>query len=115
VVTSSNDLTTGSSPGLQQGTTDLPPQLPSEFRLQKQTYDHVLKEHERRRNAFARVCFYILENPVRAKLVESAQDWPFSGAIVPGYPSLQPFDEEFWPIFWKVYVAERDSEAPSAQ
>ena len=93
--------------------TDSRPQLPSEFRLQKQTHDHVLKEDERRRNAFARVCFYVLENPVRANLVERAQDWPFSGALVPGYPSLQPFEEEFWPTFWKVYVTKRDSEAPS--
>ena len=34
-------------------------------------------------------------------LVERAWDWPFSGAVFAGYPSLWPFDEDYWPLFWK--------------
>lgn len=78
------------------------------LRLQHQAHDHVLREEERKRNAFAKTCFYVLENPVRKKLVERAWDWPFSGAVLPGYPSLWPFDEDFWPLFWKLYESERE-------
>src|SRR5437667_9837852 len=35
-------------------------------KFQPQAYDHVLREEERKRNAFAQVCFYDLANPVRA-------------------------------------------------
>ena len=79
-------------------------------KFQHQAHDHVLREDERKRGAFARVCFYVLENPVRAKLAAKAGDWPFNGAIVPGYPALHPTAEEFWETFWKLYVAERESE-----
>ena len=53
-------------------------------RLQHQPHDHVLREEERRRDAFAKTCFYTLANPVRKSLVPQEQDWPFSGAVVPG-------------------------------
>jgi hypothetical protein len=33
-------------------------------------------------------CAYILANPVRAQLVKNETDWPYSGAIVPGYNDL---------------------------
>jgi len=79
-------------------------------KFQHQAHDHVLREDERKRGAFARVCFYVLENSVRAKLAAKAGDWPFSGAIVPGYPTLHPTAEDFWKTFWKLYVAERESE-----
>jgi len=83
--------------------------------FQHQAYDHILREDERKRGAFARVCFYVLANPGRAKLVAEGGDWPFSGVVVPGYPTLHPMQEDFWEKFWKLYVAERESEssAPS--
>ena len=84
---------------------------PHEF--QHQAHDHVLHEDERKRGAFARVCFYVLENPARASLAAKAGDWPFSGAIVPGYPALHPTKEDFWETYWKLYAAERESEPPS--
>src|SRR5882724_3094960 len=56
-------------------------------RFQHQAHDHVLKEKERTRNAFASVCSYILENPIRGELVTSVGEWSFNGAIVPGYPT----------------------------
>ncbi len=80
-------------------------------RFQHQAHDHVLREDERQRGAFARVCFYVSANPVRAKLAAQAGDWPFAGAVVPGYPALHPAHEDFWEKFWKLYVAERENEA----
>ena len=80
-------------------------------RFQHQPHDHVLKQEERRRNAFAAVCSYIIENPVAAKLVEKSKEWRFCGAIVPGYPNLHPLDAEYWPRFWKLYHSARHSDA----
>ena len=85
-----------------------PPQPPVRWELQPQAYDHVLREEERKQNAFAKVCFCILANPVRAELVKHEPDWPFSGAVVPGYPDLYPFQEDYWELFWKIYVRHRE-------
>ena len=79
------------------------------LRLQKQAYDHVLREEERQRDAFAKTCFYIMENPARAGLVARAQDHPFSGAIVPGYPTLHPLQPDYWEKFWPLYWQMRES------
>jgi len=38
-------------------------------RFQHLPHDHVLREHERKRNAFTAVCHYILENPFKAELI----------------------------------------------
>ncbi|MEP6663311.1 MAG: hypothetical protein ABJC04_06555, partial [Verrucomicrobiota bacterium] len=82
--------------------TYLEPKLaPQKF--QHQAHDHVLKEKERQRNAFAIVCFYIIDNARVAELVKHPKDWPFAGAIVPGYPALHPLEDDFWPKFWKLY------------
>ena len=90
--------------------THLKPRL-SPHRLQPQAYDHVLREEERKRGAFAKICFYILDNPVRARLVSEPQAWAFSGAIVPGYPKSNPLDAGFCPMFWKVF---QDARQPAA-
>ena len=83
--------------------THLKPKLaPQKF--QHQPHDHVLKEEERRRNAFARVCNYILENPLRAELVKHPREWAFNGTVVPGYPTLHPLQQYFRPKFWRVYT-----------
>ncbi len=76
-------------------------------KFQHQAHDHVLKEEERRRNAFARVCNYVLENPLQAELVKHPVEWAFSGAVVPGYPTLHPLQKEFWSRFWKLYGQEK--------
>ena len=81
------------------------------YRFQHQAHDHVLRDEERKRNAFAKVCFYILANPVRAGLVKETEPWPFCGAIVPGYPALHPSDNDFWRLFWKLYSAGREPDA----
>jgi REP element-mobilizing transposase RayT len=71
-------------------------------RYQKQAYDHALNEKESERGAFEAVCFYIAENPVRAKLCQHSSEYPFSGGVIPGYPDLQIHKEEYWGLFWKI-------------
>ena len=90
--------------------THLEPLL-SPHKFQPQAHDHVLREEERKRGAFAKICFYILANPVRAKLIKEAERWPFCGAIVPGYPKLHPLDDDFWPKFWKLFQQMRQPDA----
>ena len=85
------------------------PQPKRQWMLQAQAHDHVLREEERKRGAFASVCFYLLANPVRAKLVEQETEWPFGGTVVPGYPDLHPFQEDYWELFWKLYQQQRES------
>ena len=90
--------------------THLEPKLaPQGF--QHQAHAHVLKEDERRRNAFTRVCHYILENPLRAGLVTRPGEWKFSGAVVSGYPTLHPLQDDFWPTFWKLYAQSKHPDA----
>ena len=84
-------------------------QLPRKWKLQSQAHDHLLTEDEREHDAFAKVCFYVLANPVRAELAQREQDWPFSGAILPGYPTLHPFQEDYWQLFWRLYYQHRES------
>jgi REP element-mobilizing transposase RayT len=87
---------------------DSRPQPQTKWELQPQAHDHVLREEERKQNAFASVCFYILANPVRAGLVKTEIDWPCSEAVVPGYPDLYPFQEDYWELFWKIYYKHRE-------
>ncbi len=72
--------------------------------LQKQAHDHVLREPERERGAFAAVASYVFENPVRKVLAERWQQYPFLGAVVPGYPRFDPRDDDFWERFWRIYA-----------
>lgn len=74
------------------------------FAWQRQPFDHVLREDERKRGAFTAVCQYVLENPLRKGLVERWQDYAFCGAMVPGYPSLDPQRGDYWELFWRVYA-----------
>jgi putative transposase len=92
--------------------THLKPKLAS-VKFQHQAHDHVLKENERHHNAFARVCNYILENPLREELIKRPADWKFSGAVVPGYPTLHPSKEDFWETFWKLYSQMKHPDAGS--
>jgi REP element-mobilizing transposase RayT len=81
----------------------------AEFKLQKQTHDSVLREQDRRRGAFGKSSFYILDNPCRKKLANHPRDWPHLGAIIPGYPFLYPLAENFWEQFWKIYMQQREA------
>jgi REP element-mobilizing transposase RayT len=86
-----------------------PALAPAKF--QPQAHDSVLREREREHGAFGKVCFYILDNPVRAGLVSRPEEWRFSGAVVPGYPKLHPLEPDFWEKFWRVYGQARHPEA----
>jgi putative transposase len=92
--------------------TRLEPALAKDREWQHQPHDRVLRGKERQRNAFARACFYVLANPVRARLVERERDWPFLGAVIPGYPTLHPLGDGFWPLFWRIYARQRDARPP---
>jgi REP element-mobilizing transposase RayT len=81
---------------------------------QRQPHDHVLRDQERKTDAFPTICHYVLANPVRKGLVEKWQDYPFLGAMVPGYPTLDPRAEDFWDTFWRIYNSRVD-EARSHQ
>jgi putative transposase len=74
-------------------------------RFQHQAHDSVLRPEQRRRNAFSKLCFYIIDNPRKKGFVEDPGEWKFNGAIIPGYPTMHPLDDDFWPKFWKLYFA----------
>lgn len=80
-------------------------------RFQHQPHDHVLREEQLRKQAFSKVCFYIIDNARVAALVKHPKDWPFAGSVVPGYPELHPLEKDFWPLFWKLYLAARAPDA----
>ena len=63
--------------------------------------DHVLRPDERAPTAVQSTAHYIFENPVRQDLAPRWQDYPFSGALLPGYCALDPRSENFWPFFWQ--------------
>lgn len=80
----------------------LAPQL-APARWQHQAHDHVLRENERTESAFVRVATYILDNPVRAGLVDHRADYSFRGCCVPGYPYLEVADGDDWERFWRIH------------
>jgi hypothetical protein len=41
--------------------------------------------------------------------VSHPSEWPYLGAVVPGYPFLHPLGEDFWEHFWKVYQEKREA------
>jgi hypothetical protein len=70
---------------------------------QQQAHDHLLRDAERKCDAFVNVANYIFENPVRAELARSPSDYPFLGCCVPGYPELDVRAADYWKRFWRVY------------
>jgi putative transposase len=90
--------------------TYLEPEL-SPAKFQPQPQDEVLREEQRKRNAFAKVCFYIAANPVRAELIGEKEVWPFTGCVVPGYPKLNPTTEDYWSKFWRIFAKLRQSDS----
>ncbi|MCI0464178.1 MAG: hypothetical protein L0Z62_45165 [Gemmataceae bacterium] len=75
-------------------------------RFQGQPYDHVLCEEEREREAFEAVVEYIARNPERAGLVkvDGYREYPYTGCLVPGYPELALWQDDFWDRFWRIYT-----------
>ena len=89
--------------------THLEPAL-APYCFQHQPHDHVLGEKERTGGAFEAICSYIAANPVRDELVPKAEDWRFSGAVVPGYPTLNPFQPDYWEKFWRIHSKQREAQ-----
>jgi putative transposase len=65
----------------------------------------VLRDQHRTQSAFAAICSYIAQNPVRSDLAASARAWPFTGCVIPGCPSMHPLNDDFWETFWRIYNA----------
>lgn len=86
--------------------------LPAGIRLQKQAYDHVLRESETGRDGFAALVHYVVENPVRKELIAAADEWPYMVSCVPGLDRLHPADADFgdrWWTWWRQTVGEASS------
>ena len=78
-------------------------------KFQHQPHDHVLKPEERRRQAFTLACAeYVVLNPLKAGLVKTPVEWTYLGAVVPGYPRLNPLEAPYWTWFWKHYFSVRE-------
>ena len=73
--------------------------------MQKQAYDHVLREGERKEEEFIKTVKYIAKNPERAKLVKQNEyvNYQYSDCLVPGYPELRLFSDDFCQRFWRIY------------
>jgi REP element-mobilizing transposase RayT len=71
--------------------------------LQHQSHDRVLRPEEREKSAFAAICRYIAENPMRARLCPNAAEWSYTGCLIPGYFELHPLAPGFWDKFWRIY------------
>ena len=80
-------------------------------RFQPQAHDRVLREAQRERDGFAKLYSYILSNPVRSGSAARPQDWPYYGAVIPGYPKLDPLHPDFAPLLWRLYHSSREPEA----
>ncbi len=77
--------------------------LPAKF--QHQPYGHVLTMAERQADRLGPACAdYVLLNSARAGLVEDSRDWPYSGALIPGYPKVDPFEPGYWEWLWERYA-----------
>lgn len=71
---------------------------------QHQAHDHVLRDSERDRRAFAKIARYICENPMRAEITSRWEDYAFLGISIPGYPHLDVREEHYWDLFWRIYL-----------
>jgi hypothetical protein len=80
------------------------------FQLQKQPYEHVLRDQERDLRAFEETCVYVMKNPEQAGLVNSWRDWVFGGALIAGFPWVDPRERDYWRKFWTAYNSMREPE-----
>ncbi len=77
-----------------------------DVRLQREAYDHVLREEERERTALEEVFEYIARNPERANLVKENhfRDYAYTGCLMPGYPELKLWEDDSSERFWRAYA-----------
>lgn len=75
--------------------------------LQSQAHDHVLRKPELDRDCFEDVILYVLRNPQQAGLVDDWREWPYVGAILPGYPRQNVRElSDYWHDLWKLHHME---------
>ena len=74
-------------------------------RLQHQAHDRVLRDDEKKEGAFSDLVEYIARNPERAELVTEGdyKKYKYTASLVPGYPELELWQNDFWPRFWRSY------------
>ncbi len=73
------------------------------YSFQHQPYDRVLRENEKLESDLVGLVEYIARNPERANLVSNSgyRTYPFTDCLVPGYPELKLWQDDFWPRFWR--------------
>lgn len=73
------------------------------FELQRQAYDHVLREEEVERTAVEDLSEYIARNPERKNLVamDGFRSYPFTSCLLPGFPELSLFADDGWESIWR--------------
>ncbi|NLF38355.1 hypothetical protein GX586_02850 [bacterium] len=64
---------------------------------QPRSRDHVLRSHEYERGALRNMLQYALQNPARAGLVSTWQDYPFVGSLIGPYDIRHPY---WWDWFY---------------
>ena len=71
------------------------------YSFQDQAFDHVLNHDERQETEFRNHCEYIARNPERSGLLEKDgfATYGYTSCLVPGYPELRPFSNDFWDSF----------------
>lgn len=90
---------------------------PAGVQLQKQGYDHVIRQHDP--NSLDEVFGYIARNPERAGLVSADACWTYeyTGCLMPGFPRLMlgrsDSSELFWRLFEQGVSKERNSQGPA--
>ena len=75
------------------------------YEFQHQPYDHVLRDDERQVSAVEDLVEYIARNPERKDLVkpDGFRDYKFTDCLIPGYPELSLWTDDFWTRFWRTY------------
>lgn len=75
------------------------------YEFQHQPHDHVLQDDEQKEIAFQSIVEYIARNPERKRLVpvDGYRDYKYTGCLIPGYPELEIWQQDFWPRFWRTY------------
>jgi len=73
------------------------------YELQRQAYDHVLKDDELERDALESLVEYIARNPERKGLVgdDAFAAYPYTGCLLPGYPQMKLFQADSWDRVWR--------------
>jgi len=75
------------------------------FEFQHQPYDDVLRDDERKESSVENLVEYIARNPERKGLVpvDGFRDYKFTACLIPGYPELELWQDDYWPRFWRTY------------